>query len=376
MHSFKCIIIGGGLGGLTLAIQLAKKGYETALFEKENYPFHKVCGEYIAMESWNYLLSCGIPLKEMDIPLINQLKVSAPNGNFLTNQLKPGGFGISRYKLDYLLVNEAKKVGVIVFENCKVNNVIRLDNLFFIETNIGNFNAEIAVGSFGKKSNLDVKLNRKFTQNKAKGLTNYIGVKYHVKANHPINSIELHNFKNGYCGFSKIEDDRYCLCYLTTAQNLKDNNGNIKEMEKNILQKNPFLNKYFNEVEHCYDEPLVISQINFSDKTQSENGMILIGDAAGLITPLCGNGMSMAMNAASILSNLLPQFFNKEIELNELINLYTNNWKSNFETRLKIGRGIQKLFGNEITTNLLITALKPAPFLVNKLVALTHGKSF
>ncbi len=48
---YPCAIIGGGLGGLCLAIQLARQGVEVILFEKNSYPQHKVCGEYISMES-------------------------------------------------------------------------------------------------------------------------------------------------------------------------------------------------------------------------------------------------------------------------------------------------------------------------------------
>jgi len=49
--TYDAAIIGGGLAGLALSIQLSKKGYRVILFEKEQYPFHKVCGEYISMES-------------------------------------------------------------------------------------------------------------------------------------------------------------------------------------------------------------------------------------------------------------------------------------------------------------------------------------
>ena len=48
-------VVGGGLAGLSLSIQLAKAGYDVILFEKEKYPFHKVCGEYISLESWNFI---------------------------------------------------------------------------------------------------------------------------------------------------------------------------------------------------------------------------------------------------------------------------------------------------------------------------------
>src|SRR5947207_14254293 len=106
-------IIGGGLAGLALSIQCAKTGYRTILFEKEKYPFHRVCGEYISFESWNFLQELGIPLSDLSLPLIRRLQVSAPNGNFLEHPLPLGGFGISRYYLDDLLHQVAIKESLI-----------------------------------------------------------------------------------------------------------------------------------------------------------------------------------------------------------------------------------------------------------------------
>ena len=103
--NYDVTIIGGGLAGLALSIQLARKGYKVALFEKEQYPFHKVCGEYISMESWAFIESLGVPLSQMNLPFINKLIVTAPNGNSLQHHLPLGGFGISRYCLDNKLKN-------------------------------------------------------------------------------------------------------------------------------------------------------------------------------------------------------------------------------------------------------------------------------
>ena len=72
--------------------------------------------------------------------------------------------------------------------------------------------------------------------------------KYHVMANLPDNQISLHNFPGGYCGISKIEDDRYCICYLTKSENLKNNRQSIPVMEENILKQNPFLRKLLDEM--------------------------------------------------------------------------------------------------------------------------------
>ena len=76
-HTYDAAIIGGGLAGLCLSIQLAREGHRVILFEKEKYPFHKVCGEYISFECWNFLEEIGVPLSDWHLPHINNLLVSS-----------------------------------------------------------------------------------------------------------------------------------------------------------------------------------------------------------------------------------------------------------------------------------------------------------
>ncbi|HMJ48938.1 MAG TPA: FAD-dependent oxidoreductase, partial [Ferruginibacter sp.] len=83
-------IVGGGLAGLSLSILLAKASYSVVLFEKEKYPFHKVCGEYISLESWDFIAGLGLGLAGMDLPIIKKLIVSSPRGNKIEHQLQLG----------------------------------------------------------------------------------------------------------------------------------------------------------------------------------------------------------------------------------------------------------------------------------------------
>lgn len=373
---FQVAIIGGGLAGLTLAIQLRQKNISVVLVEKEQYPFHRVCGEYISMESWPFLERLGIPLSEMNLPRITQLKVSSPNGNILEHQLNPGGFGISRYTLDHLLYQLALHSGVVIHTACKVNEVIQHATSFHLSTTAGQITAELVCGSWGKRSNLDVKFNRDFITPHHRKLNGYIGIKYHIETDLPHNTISLHNFKNGYCGVSRIENNRYCLCYLTTADNLRKYDGDIKAMEQQLLSENRHLQSLFTDADFIYDKPLVISQISFEPKTQVEQNILMLGDAAGLITPLCGNGMSMAMHASFILSGFIESYLNGLISLSELSLMYRKAWYKQFHQRLKAGRMIQGLFGNKQLTNWVVSGLKPFPFVVNKLIASTHGQPF
>ena len=374
--TYDLAIIGGGLAGLALSIQIANAGYKVVLFEKEKYPFHRVCGEYISLESWDFLQGLGIDLRSLNVSHIKRLWVSSVNGRSFEQELPLGGFGISRYKLDHELAKIAKQKGVVIFEQTRVNDIQFSNDSFNMESAKGIFKATIAVGCYGKRSNLDVKWKRPFIVAKKNKLNNYIGIKYHIRYDFPPDLIALHNFRKGYCGISKIEDDQYCLCYLTTADNLQSSGNDIKKMEQRILSVNPHLKKIFNECEMIRDEPVIISQISFDKKELIKDHVLMIGDAAGMITPLCGNGMSMALHASKIAAEQIRKLLTGIISRELMEQNYADTWNENFESRLRTGRMIQRLFDNATLTTLMIRLGKTFPGLIRTLITKTHGRPF
>jgi flavin-dependent dehydrogenase len=374
--TYDVAIAGGGLAGLTMSVHLARMGYKVILFEKEKYPFHRVCGEYISLESAAYLKLTGIDIFQLGLPIINKLIVTAPDGTSLQHELPLGGFGISRFTLDHMLAGIAKEAGVELMENDKVTEMEYIDGHFQITARSGNYQATVAVGSFGKRSNLDVKWERGFTKTKPSKLNNYIGVKYHIRTDHPKDTIVLHNFLDGYCGMSAVEEERSCLCYLTTAKNLERSGNSIVQMEKQILSMNPHLAKIFAEAVFINRDPVTISQVSFDKKNCIEHHVLLTGDAAGMITPLCGNGMSMAMHAGKIAVGLIDEFLQGRISRDKLENDYSAAWDREFASRLKTGRFIQGMFGKPVATNMFIRTMKPFPAAVRMLIKQTHGNSF
>jgi flavin-dependent dehydrogenase len=378
--NFDVAIVGGGLAGLSLSIQIRNAGFSVVLLEKEVYPFHKVCGEYISKESWSFLENLGIPLSDMHLPLINNLVVTAPNGKKITAPLTLGGFGISRYTLDHQLSVLAKEKGVKVLEGAKVVQTEKITDKFNVHFSVGNekkmITSRLCCASFGKRSNLDVKWKRSFLNSRQKGLQNYVGVKYHVYYNGDEQTIALHNFKNGYCGISKIEDNKYCLCYLTTSADLKNCNNSIYNLEQNVLQQNPYLRELFKNIRKIEGFPVTISQINFNKKNLVENDILMIGDAAGMIAPLCGNGMSMALHAAKIAATLIKDHFAGKIDFLEFKNQYQKKWRKEFENRMKTGRMIQRFFGGIFTTNIFISFLRLFPGITSLIIKKTHGSPF
>ncbi len=373
--TYDIAIVGGGLAGLSAAIQLSEKHYRVILFEKEQYPFHRVCGEYISMESFGFLEKLGLPLSEMNLPMIRKLIVTAPSGFALKQELPLGGFGISRFTLDEKLKDIALQSGVTVMEYCKVEDVTFGDELFQISTTNGLYKSKICCGSFGKRSNIDVRWKRNFVTQPPNKLNNYIGIKYHIETDFPLDTITLHNFSNGYCGISAIENNKYCLCYLTTAANLKASDNSIDQLEKNILSQNPELQKIFSTAKKTVG-PTTISQISFQQKSIVENHILMMGDAAGMITPLCGNGMSMALHGSKIAAENIILFLNQKISRTAMEKKYAAEWKQLFGKRLKTGRFIQSLFGKPSITNLFVKTASKFPSLTRWLIKQTHGQPF
>jgi flavin-dependent dehydrogenase len=326
------------------------------------------------LESHAFLLGLGLPLCDWNLPVIKRLLVTSPNGESIHASLPLGGFGISRYKLDAALAEIARNSGVTLLEHTKVHDIQWDGVAHRVQTSAGTFSAKVAAACYGKKSNLDVKWKRSFTQDNP--TTNYVGVKYHVLADLPEEEIALHNFPGGYCGISKIEENRYCLCYLTSSENLKNNKQSIPDMEKNVLKQNPVLKKIMNKMTLISEEPVTIAQISFSRKTQVEEHVFFIGDAAGMITPLCGNGMSMALHASKLATESIEYFLSGRFTREAMEKSYQKNWNLIFSRRLRTGRIIQRFFGNKFWSVAIVRALKPFPFIIQALIRQTHGSPF
>lgn len=368
---FDVIIIGGGLAGLTSAIHLSKFGKKALLIEKNTYPKHKVCGEYISNEVLPYLKHLGVDPFSHGAKQISKIHLTTTKSKLIKGTLPLGGFGMSRYYLDNLFADKAISNGVIILQD-SVENVDFQEDLFTVQTKSTTFfQSKIVIGAFGKRSLLDVKMNREFIQKKSP----YLAVKIHVKGNFPEDLVALHNFKGGYCGVSKVESDAINLCYISDYKTFKKFK-NIENFQEQVVFKNNYLNKIFKDSVAIFEKPLTISQISFELKKPVEDHMIMCGDTAGMIHPLCGNGMAMAIKSAQLASDRILQFLNGEIKTREgLEKSYLRDWNKEFKKRLKTGRFIARLFRNKTISGMAYLVLKKFPFLLPMIIKKTHGKT-
>ncbi len=374
MEHYDVAIVGGGLAGLTASILLADAGRSVLLIEKKSYPFHKVCGEYVSNEVLPFLKSIGFDPFSHGASAITKFRISTPAGRNIYMPLDLGGFGLSRYVMDDALYKLALQRGVKVITGARVKNLEFAENRFKIVTDELEFSSDLAIGSYGKRDTLDKKFNRDFINDR----TGYLGVKYHVRINYPLDEVGLDSFENGYCGIVKIEKDIYNLCYLYKRTG---DGKSIAELQEKVLFKNPVLKELFYNSEFIYEEPLAINEISFRKKTLTESNIIMCGDSAGLIAPLCGNGMSMAIHAARLLVSEIIKYSEpgkktNYVDREKLLQEYKVLWKAVFGTRLQVGRIMQGLFGNQHLTSFTLNSIHAIPYLQKWIMHKTHGKPF
>jgi menaquinone-9 beta-reductase len=362
-------IIGGGLAGLTAAIHLASSGFPVTLFEKEEYPHHKVCGEYLSREILPYLNSLGVDLEILNPIPINKLLYSTPSGKLVQSDLPQGGIGISRYALDEFLYKKAIEQGVVIRHE-EVTNISWDGQTHLITSEKGETTVTLVLGAYGKRSVLDKNLDRNFIQKK----TGWLAIKAHYALDsYPPETVALHNFKGGYCGLSMTETGAINVCYLATYDSFKE----YKDPEiykEQVLCKNPHLAEFFAKATRLFEKDLSIAQISFDKKSLVEDHILMLGDSAALIHPLCGNGMAMAIHSAKIASLTVIDHFHKPGRDREILEKsYAEGWNRNFRSRINTGRILQKILLNPALAEISQSTVQLFPAVLPHIIKRTHG---
>jgi flavin-dependent dehydrogenase len=185
--------------------------------------------------------------------------------------------------------------------------------------------------------------------------------------------VALHNFTGGYGGLSKTETGAVNFCYLVTYDSFQKYRD-IDRFNTAVVSQNPYLASFLSKAAILFDKPLSIAQISFEKKQAVEDHVLMCGDSAGLIHPLCGNGMAMAIHSAKLASECIDAYFREGKQDRKFTEMhYAAQWKETFGKRIAYGRSLQTLLMSPGLSNSLIGLTARSPRLLNAIVKRTHG---
>jgi flavin-dependent dehydrogenase len=329
--TFDAAIIGGGLAGTSAAIHLARQGVRVVLLEAKTYPHHKVCGEFFSPECRILLDDLGVRIQPV---LIDTAEITAPDGTSWESPFPDTAIGISRYVIDQIMAEQAQAYGAEVREATPVTGIEgSLKEDFTLHTRSGSIQARTVIAAHGKRSSFDRALNRPFMQ-KAQP---FVALKNHFYGAPLPNRVELHVFPGGYCGMSEVENGMANVCLLV-QQDVFQRHGAITPFITWMQTQNPRLHRWLSSAEPVH-EWLSIAQVPFVRKNVVQGDMLMTGDAAGLITPLAGSGMGMALQGGLLAADYTSQYLNGTLQ--DLAPAYSRAWQQKFSSRLRLGRFLQ-----------------------------------
>jgi len=264
-------IAGGGLAGLSLGIGLLRRGVAVTLHEAGTYPRHRVCGEFISGVGESTLEKLGIADQFDDSVSLSTSRwfdAAGPIGS-----VPVFGRGISRWTLDQRLKTEFVDAGGDLKTGSRICP------------------GEAVVWAAGR-----VRTDGK-----------WIGVKCHVPGLPLAADLEMHVGSNGYAGLAKVEHGIVNVCGLFRKQ--KGTGG--KDILFQCLRAGG-LHALADKISHANPDPSSFCAVAGFETGRQAGPHFSIGDAANMIPPFTGNGMTMAFESAELaLDRLLEYSFGK-----------------------------------------------------------------
>ena len=334
-------IIGAGPAGATLAALLAARGVSVIVYDRDAFPRDKLCGEFLSYDALPILEPLGITdaIDRARAPRIERCRVIGSRRTYEFALPHPAR-GVSRLFFDDLLLRTAEAKGA------KRRDGQLVDDLP---------NAKVVVGAWGRWGRFDQKLSRGFVRDRTH---RNFGFKRHYRGTHPSGAIDLYSFRRGYLGVNEVEGGLTNICGLVHASRLSGHKGRWDAFVETIRDEEPALNELYARHEPAQQGFLSSEPVIFRARSAVEGGVFMIGDASGVIDPLTGNGMAMAIQSALLVAPMLVRLLESPSQRTAIEDEYRRKHRAFFASRIAWSRAVAKLLARPRLLDAALAAVR------------------
>lgn len=378
-NEYDVVIVGGGPAGSIAGTYLSGMGFSVCIIEKKEFPREVLCGEFLSREVLDILTDLG--LREQFLLLkpnpISSFRFCPDYPRTFSAPFPFTGYGMKRGAFDLLLLQAAQQAGAVIIQPAAVDGIVRIGTGFKVNvadgTGAKTIRCEHVIAAYGKFNALD-KTIRKNPPGQSSSLN---GIKFHVPkhlfVDYPENEIQIFTTDALYCGVNVVNEETATVCFLE-----KRSREDLRPRER--LADLIRTNRHFCAIVHpdfaAAIESFPIygtSNIYFGKKSLSENGILMIGDAAQVIAPLAGDGIGMAMQCGKLAAESIEEGRRKNLRFEEVLDRYSHQWHSAFRRRLWTAGVVQKIFLMNIGRTVSAAVLSAFPGVLTSIINRTRG---
>jgi len=321
---YDVIVAGAGPAGSAAAITAARSGARVLLLDRDHFPRHKVCGEFVSGEALSLLRGLLEGQQFEALPEIKSARiyVGKKAGSV---RVYPAARSIPRFELDSALVDAARKAGVVVRESSAVRQVLP-GKLFTITMEETTLKARAVVNATGRWSHL--------TRFKPSSKQKWVGLKAHFSEGSPPASVDLYFFDSGYCGVQPVHDDVVNVCAMVDA----DRATSLEQ----VFAMHPALWRRSRDWEQQF-ATVSTSALHFRQPQTQDRGMLLAGDSAGFIDPFVGDGISLALHSGVLAAESLAPFLAGRSSLADVHRDYGAGYRKKLAPALRNAARLRRL---------------------------------
>ncbi|MBI3406474.1 MAG: FAD-dependent monooxygenase [Acidobacteria bacterium] len=355
---FDVAIIGGGPGGASAAIVLAKRGFRVVVLEKDRFPRQKLCGEFISPEVRRLARALGFTaaIEEAAPSKISIARLHVYDERPFEIPFSEPAFGLSRSRLDEILLRHAAASGALIREEAAVEKVARgADGSFILDCSKNEVHetieARAVICAAGGWSRFTPGLS-----GRPGSVPNHrvaYGFKGHFDS-HVADSgvLNLYFFDGGYCGITHIQGGISNVCGLIRRDKFPSFAKGNKELLE-VIRCLPGVSNHLTRGEK--QSPLLFTgPMLFRSPVPFAGSMCMVGDAAGFIDPFCGDGISIALHSGALAATGLSSFLGGECSLESAGQQYARAHREQFRRQFVVAGLLRKLTRHPLATRIAL----------------------